>query len=302
MRRLAAATVLARWLTGCSSSASGGGYTITAPSPRRRPLRGSQVQLMGANVATVEDVSVDGEVIGSSCRCRRTCPCRPTVRAPSSRSPSSASATSCCSRRGSGRRPPTRTAPTIPSSARSCRSSRRGPRGVHRAGPCRRPRCRQQALSASADASRARRRANRALQAAPTDRSPRRRGRRLMAVAEDLAAHLHARTQGDSSSGSCRRLRLRHASWPRSASRSPVPQRDRAADVGGAKLLLSSSTSRCPRTSPRSPTSTHPACERRQPSQSSRRWPATPDGRQPGTPSGPLLRIRVNMSPAAPRR
>ena len=66
MRRLAFLVVVAGVLVGgCGLvGGGGGGYTVTATFTRAVALyEGSQVQVMGTNVGTVEDVSVDGEVI-----------------------------------------------------------------------------------------------------------------------------------------------------------------------------------------------------------------------------------------------
>jgi phospholipid/cholesterol/gamma-HCH transport system substrate-binding protein len=64
-RVLAPALVAAFVLTGCSLvGGGGGGYTVTATFTRAVALyEGSQVQVMGANIGTVEDVSVDGDTI-----------------------------------------------------------------------------------------------------------------------------------------------------------------------------------------------------------------------------------------------
>ena len=66
MKRLAVLAVAAGvGLAGCGIvGGGGGGYTVTATFTRAVALyEGSQVQVMGSNVGTVEDVAVDGEVI-----------------------------------------------------------------------------------------------------------------------------------------------------------------------------------------------------------------------------------------------
>ena len=66
MRRLLVVLLAGAFaLTGCALvGGGGGGYTITATFTRAVALyEGSQVQVMGADVGTVEDVSVDGDVI-----------------------------------------------------------------------------------------------------------------------------------------------------------------------------------------------------------------------------------------------
>ena len=64
-RVVAVALLVAVPLTACGIvGGGGGGYTITATFSRAVALyEGSQVQVMGTNVGTVEDVAVDGQVI-----------------------------------------------------------------------------------------------------------------------------------------------------------------------------------------------------------------------------------------------